>query len=86
MLQPRQYCLDPMKYAIVIAISLLQAGAVYDWQWTQNRVRPYLELARSAGLEWLVILLNFTIAITIWIIVLKVFELGKRFLERRIAR
>ncbi len=75
-----------MKYAIVIAISFLQARAIYDWQWTQNSLRPNLEQARSVGLEWLVILINFVIAITIWLIILKFFELGKRFFKGRIAK
>lgn len=75
-----------MKNVIIGAVSFFQAIALYDWQWTVMDMRPYLELMRNARLEWVVILLNFTIAITIWIVILKVFELGKRFLVRKTAR
>lgn len=72
-----------MKNLLIVSVSLLQALAFYDWQWTLMRLKPYLEEMRIARLEWLVIAANFVCAVVIWIIVLKVAVLMKSIYRAR---
>jgi len=61
-----------MKNLIIVSVSLLQALALYDWQWTLEKFRPFLQEMRLARLEWLVIAANFVGTVVIWIVGLKI--------------